>query len=221
MRWWMAVLVATTLAAQERQPGQGVNFYSREKEAALGAKLAADLRKNTMSLSSPAAHDFVAQLGLRLATQLPAGSPTCTFEIVTDNPLANELNEPIALPGGYIFVSAGLVRTAQDEAEFAGMLAHAMAHVAARHATRMATREQLVSQAIPLIYMGGWTYSSTAIPMGFLKLLREFELEADMLAVHVMARAGFDPAALVRYLEREQHDDDRRPTAFSPLPPRH
>jgi hypothetical protein len=72
----MALLVATGLVAQERQAGQGVSFYSREKEAALGAHLAEEFRKNAISLSSPAARDFVAQLGGRLAEQLPAGSQT-------------------------------------------------------------------------------------------------------------------------------------------------
>lgn len=68
------------------------------------------------------------------------------------------MHEPIAFPGGFIFVPARLILAAQDEDEFAGMLAHSIAHIAERHATRQATRSEITNMSTtPLIYMGGWT----------------------------------------------------------------
>jgi predicted Zn-dependent protease len=63
------------------------------------------------------------------------------------------------------------------------------------------------SSSIPLIFMGGWAGSCgerLAIPRGFLARQRSDDLEADLLAVQTMAKAGFDPRALVRYIERVQ-----------------
>jgi predicted Zn-dependent protease len=86
------------------------------------------------------------------------------------------IHEPATLPGGYVFVPAGLFLAAQDEAEFAGMLAHAMGHIALRHGTRQATRGVLIKQrSIPLIFMGGWTTlcsSGLSIPAGPLSLAK-------------------------------------------------
>jgi predicted Zn-dependent protease len=59
-----------------------------------------------------------------------------------------------------------------------------------------------------------------AIPMNMLAMSRRYELEADSLAVRMMSAAGYDPAALVRYLEREQPPDDATGTKWSALPAR-
>jgi predicted Zn-dependent protease len=105
-------------------------------------------------------------------------------------------------------VPAALFVTAQDEAEFAGMLAHAMEHIAQRHGTRQATRGQIANPAcIPLIFMGGRSCGDSEallLPKAFLATQRSNELEADALAVQTMAHAGFDPMALARYIERVQ-----------------
>jgi beta-barrel assembly-enhancing protease len=113
-----------------------------------------------------------------------------------------------------------LILAAQNEAEFAGMFAHAIAHVAARHGTRLATRGELAKQAaIPLIYMGAWNGNVDAlIPIGFLSVQRTYELEADRLAVRMMAGAGYDPGALVRYIVRVQPANTDVQKVFSALP---
>jgi beta-barrel assembly-enhancing protease len=118
------------------------------------------------------------------------------------------VHEPAALPGGYVFVPGTLFVETRNEVEFAGMLAHAMSHIALRHATRQATRGQVSNLAsIPLIFMGGWSGSCSEellLPRAFVAVWRSQELEADVLAIRTMARAGFDPMALVRYTERVQ-----------------
>ena len=122
----------------------------------------------------------------------------------------NSTEEAVAVPGGYIFIPATLLLAAQDEAEFAGMLAHSMAHVVARHGTRQATRGQLANlSTVPLIFMGGWTgrqNQNVLVPLGFLGFMRLSEGEADRIAAEAMAAAGFDPAAFHRYVARTQQD---------------
>src|SRR5262249_7330236 len=146
-----------------------------------------------------------------------------TFSMVGEDPCPT-VHEPVALPGGYVFVPAALFLAAQDEAEFAGMLAHTMEHVAERHGTRQATRGQLINYAsVPLVFMGSSTgcASDVAVPLGYLNFQRDFERQADFLALRAMARAGFDPNALVRYIERVQPSPSTIvSTALSPLPAR-
>jgi predicted Zn-dependent protease len=225
MRLPLAVVLLATLAvsAQERQVGQGVNFYSREKEAALGAQLAQEVRQRTTPLDSAAVHDFVERVGWKLAAQLPDAGISYSFTAIADD-VNGSTHEPLSLPGGYILVSASLILAAQNEAECAGMLAHAMAHVAERHGTRQATRAEAVHMGGgPLIFVGGWTGTDAggngqALPLGFLSFQRGYEAEADAVAVRMTSGAGYDPRALVRYIGRVQRDD--RSNAFSPLPSR-
>jgi predicted Zn-dependent protease len=175
---------------------------------ALGASLAQQVGRATTPLDSPAALEFVQRLGAKIAAQLPEPRFSYTFAVIAGDQ-NNSLHEPLSLPGGYIFVPASLFLAAQNEAEFAGMLAHAMAHVAARHGTRAASRGELSQLAtIPLIFNGGFVNygprqtSATAIPITFVRFQREYEQEADAMAVKLMPAAGYDPQALVRYFSR-------------------
>jgi predicted Zn-dependent protease len=118
-------------------------------------------------------------------------------------------------------VPSSLILAVKDEDELAGMLAHAIAHVASRNGTRLASKTELVNMAsVPLIYMGGWTGQSLAIPLGMLHIWRRYELDADRLAARKMAAAGYDPAALARYIERVQAPDAVQLKMWSSLPPR-
>ncbi len=216
------LLTALTASAQQRQPGRGVNFYRLEKEAGIGAVFAKDVRQRTTPIDSAAVRAYVEKIGRLLATQLPNIRFTYTFDAITDD-LGGPTHEPLSFPGGYIFVSADLIRTAQTEGEFAGMLAHAMAHAAERHATRQATRAELANTAsIPLIYMSGSAGMGAGVdqvvPIAMRRMQRQFENEADVLAVQMMSGAGFDPKALVSYITRVQLSDRSR--MGSPLPAR-
>jgi hypothetical protein len=187
----LAILALGVAQGQQYQPGQGVNFYSKDKEIALGQRLAQEVRQRTTRLDSAAVNDYVKRVGANLAAQFP-GEWNFTFETVQQQQ-GGATDEPVALPGGPIFVSADLIVTAQSEAEFAGMLAHAMAHVVARHYTRQATKEDLgaiQTASLPVSAPG------TAIRMGMLAFRRAMESEADYLAIKAMAAAGYDPARL-------------------------
>jgi predicted Zn-dependent protease len=95
-----------------------------------------------------------------------------------------------------------LLADADSEGEFAAQLAHAMAHIALRHASRVATRGRAVAYYIPAENQG-----TAAIPLGFLTFARQFELQADQVAVGMIAEVGYDPAVMVRYLEQQRPSD--------------
>lgn len=136
------------LVAQE-----GTNFYSVEKERALGAQLAAEFRKQGRPVSAPLVDAYVKRLGGELIGRLPERIFEYEFELIA----GGEQVEPAPLPGGFIMIPLASLAGARDEAQLAGILAHAIAHAALRHGTRAATRGQLANTtSIPMIYMGGW-----------------------------------------------------------------
>ena len=207
-----------------RDVGKGVNFYSLEKEIALGKQMATEVERSSKIVTDPVISEYVNRLGQNLVRNSDAKVPF-TIKVI-DSPEVNAF----ALPGGFFFVNTGLILKADNEAELAGVMAHEIAHVAARHGTRQATRGQIVNLAtIPLWFIGGWTgyaiqqAAGLAIPMGFLKFSRGFESEADMLGLEYMYKAGYDPTAFVDFFEKIESLEKTKPSlvskVFSTHPP--
>ncbi len=195
-----------------RDVGKGINFYSIEKEIALGKQLAEEVKRQAKLLNDPIVGEYVNRLGQNLVRNSDATVPF-TFQVLE----AEQLNA-FALPGGFVFINTGLIEATETEAELAGAMAHEIAHVAARHATRQATRRQIADMAtLPLIVMGGWAGyavrqgAGLAIPMGFLSFDRRDETEADMLGLQYMYKAGYDPTASIDLFERMLSLEKRKP----------
>jgi predicted Zn-dependent protease len=212
VRWSTFVLVLAVLpASAQQQTGADPNLYSRQREAALGAELARQVERTSTPVNDPEALRYVEQVGERLAAQLPEPRFSYTFALIVEGNSVSR--EPVALPGGYIFVPKSVLLAARDEAEFAGVLAHAMAHAADRDATRLATRGQMTKTTqIPLIFYGGLPNPKTsgvAIPVAFLQISKAYERDADALAVKIASGAGYDAQGLLRYLNHELPGDPR------------
>src|ERR1051325_10428563 len=199
-----------------RDVGKGVNFYSLEKEIALGKQLAQEVERQAKIIDDPIIAEYVNRVGQNLVRNSDAKVP------FTIKVLDSEEVNAFALPGGFFFVNSGLVLKADNEAELAGVMAHEIAHVAARHGTRQATRGTIINYAsIPLIFMGGWTGyairqgAGLAIPLGFLTFSRGFEAEADMLGLEYLYKTGYDPTAFVDFFEKIQTLEKRKPGTLS------
>jgi predicted Zn-dependent protease len=195
-----------------RNVGKGINFYSIEKEIALGRQLAEEVARQSKLLDDPIITEFVSRLGQNLVRNSDATIPF-KFQIVE----GDQLNA-FALPGGFIFVNTGLIEATETEAELAGAIAHEIAHVAARHITRQATRGQIVNYAtLPMILIDGWGGRAArqgigvGIPLTFLSFSRGFESEADMLGLQYMYKAGYDPTASIDLFERMLSLEKRKP----------
>lgn len=201
-----------------RKVDSGVNFYSIEKEIALGKQMAQEVERQAKIVDDPVVAEYVNRIGQNLVRNSDAKVPF-TIKVVD----AEDINA-FALPGGFFFVNTGVLLNAENEAEMAGVMAHEIAHVAARHGTRQATRGDLINYAsIPLIFLGGWTgYAirqgmGLAIPLGFLKFNRGFEAEADMLGLQYMYKAGYDPVSFVDFFEKIQSLEKRKPGSMSKI----
>jgi predicted Zn-dependent protease len=199
-------------AIGDRNVSGGVNFYSLEKEIALGKSYAQQVERQSKIINDPVIAEYVNRIGQNLVRNSDAKVPF-TIKVIED-PTVNAF----ALPGGFFFVNTGLILKADTESELAGVMAHEIAHVAARHGTRQATRGDIAQLSmIPLYIMGGpiayglYEASGLLIPMTFLKFSRGFEAEADYLGVQYMYKTGYDPTAFVDFFEKVQTMEKRKP----------
>jgi beta-barrel assembly-enhancing protease len=201
-----------------------MNFYSLEKEVALGRQLAAEVDRTSKFVTDPAIVEYVNRVGQNLALHSDSKVPF-TIKVI-DSPDVNAF----ALPGGLLYVNRGVVEAAESEAELAGVMAHEIAHVAARHGVEQASKGQFLNYAsIPLIFLGGLPgyilqqAAGLAVPLTFLKFSRGAEKEADLLASQYLWASGYDPNAMVSFFEKLQAKDKKRPgtiaRAFSSHPP--
>ena len=199
-----------------RDVGKGLNWYSLEKEIAIGKALAQHVEAESKLVDDPVVNEYVNRVGQNLVRNSDAKVPF-TIKVID----SDEINA-FALPGGFFFVNTGVVLEADEEAELAGVMAHEIAHVAARHGTRQATRGELANLlSIPLIFMGGGIgfgarqAAGFVVPLSFMKFSRGFEREADTLGLQYMFKAGYDPQAFVTFFEKIQAKEKKRPGTLS------
>jgi predicted Zn-dependent protease len=200
----------------KRDVGRGINLYSLEKEIALGKQLAQEVEKAARIADDPVISEYVNRLGQNLVRNSDAKIPF-TIKVID----GEEINA-FALPGGYFFIYAGLIRIAESEAELASAMAHEIAHVTARHGTRQASRGQIANLAtIPLIFIGGWPgygvqqATGILVPVAFLKFSRAFEEEADRLGLQYLYKSGYDPTAAIDFFERIESLEKKKPGTLS------
>jgi Zn-dependent protease with chaperone function len=187
----------------DRGVGGGLDFYSLEREIAMGREMALEVEESSRVVRDPVVSEYVNRVAQTLVRNSDARVPF-TVKVLDDD----EINA-FALPGGFFFVNTGLIVAADSEAELAGVMAHEIAHVAARHATRSATKAQLLNMlSIPLIFFGGpvgyvaQQVAGLGVPLSMLKFSRNAEREADALGLQYQYASGYDPEEFVRFMEK-------------------
>jgi beta-barrel assembly-enhancing protease len=200
----------------DRGIGKGMNFYSIEKEEAIGRQMSQEVESQAKLLRDPVINEYVNRIGQNLVRNSDALVPF-TIKIVE----SDEINA-FALPGGFFYVNTGLLMAADSESELAGVMAHEIAHVAARHATKNMTKGQLFNFAsIPLIFIGGpvgyavQQAAGIALPMSFLKFSRDAEREADLLGLEYQYKTGYDPASFVDFFEKIKAQEKQKGSFIS------
>lgn len=185
---------------------QSLEQIDETKEIEIGRQLAAVLLGSKPLHPDMALQRYVNQLGRWISLQSSRPQLPWTFAVLDDAGF-----NAFAAPGGYVFVTKGLVERVADEAELAGILAHEITHVTARHhlqATAKTARAGLLTQVVGSQVKGEL---AGAVSAQFLNLGRDLysrgldqtdEFDADRSGVALAARAGFDPYGLVAVLQQ-------------------
>jgi beta-barrel assembly-enhancing protease len=200
-----------------------IDFYSIDKEVALGRQLAAEVDRESKFVTDPIVTEYVNRVGQNIVLHSDVKTPV-EIKVID----SNDVNA-FALPGGHLYINRAVIETADNEAELAGVIAHETGHVAARHGVEQASKANLINYgSIPLIFLGGIggfairQAAGLAVPLTFLKFSRGAEEEADRLGAQYMWAAGYDPHAMVTFFEKLQAKEKKKPgtiaKAFSTHP---
>jgi predicted Zn-dependent protease len=189
-----------------------INFYSLEKELALGRRMAAEMDRRSKLVADPILLEFVNRVTQNIVINSDVKVP------VTVKVIDSSYINAFTLPGGFLYINRGLIKAADNEAELAGAIAHEVAHIAARHGVEQATKGNLLNwAAIPLIFFGRWggylvnQTASLVIPISYFKFSRRAEKEADRLAAQYLWKTGYDPQGLITFFEKLRASEKKDP----------
>ena len=197
-----ALVVVTGACATNPVTGKKeLSLMSEAEEIAYGQQADAEIRREMGIYDDAALQRYVADIGDRLANVSHRPQLPWSFAVV-DHQAVNAF----ALPGGYIYITRGILPYLDDEAELAGVLGHEIAHVTARHAAQQSTRASLggIGLAVLGIFVPATQpfgdLTSAALGVAFLKYGRDDERESDRLGMEYASRAGWDPAGVPQFL---------------------
>ena len=189
--------------------------YTWQQEAEIGKEASKQVAAVFGVYRDPRLERYVVDVGNRVlatshlrragADERVRNTPV-TFGVL-DSPIINAM----ALPGGYIYVTRGMLAHLDNEDQLATVIAHEIGHVAARHAARQAWQQQigqgllmggaLISQGLGLPAQNILDLGSMAAQLIFLRYSREDELEADKLGVEYAVGAGYDSREVVAFFQ--------------------
>ena len=203
--------VTASLAVAQTRITAPKNKYTPAQDVELGQQAAKEVEQQLPLLRDDGIESFVDRIGRRLVQVMPPEMEHREFRYSFKVINVREINA-FALPGGPMYINRGMIQAAGVEGEVAGVMAHELSHVILRHGTAGATKAQpfeigAVAGAIVGAIIGGnvgeVVSQGTQFGLGtyFLRYSREYEKQADLLGVQLMARAGYNPLDLMHMFQ--------------------
>lgn len=187
-----------SLSSCSTNPVSGKKDFSlinNDQEISMGAQAHRSIMRQKRRLNNPQVQAYVNSIGQQLARQSHRKDLKYTFTVL-DDPSVNAF----ALPGGYIYVTTGIMAYLNSEAELAGVLGHEIGHVTAKHGVKQQSAgvASAVLMSVLAKQTGGtgkeFSQLSRALLSGY---GREHELEADRLGAEYLARIGYAPKNMI------------------------
>ncbi|MCJ8170399.1 M48 family metalloprotease [Atopomonas sediminilitoris] len=211
---WLALVLLSGMLALSGcavNPATGQTDFvmmSEQEEVSLGQRYHQEVLKQYSLVEDKALRDYVERIGQRMARASHRSNLNYQFTVV-DSPEINAF----ALPGGYIYIHRGLMSYLNSEAELAAVLGHEIGHVTARHSVRQHGQSSALSILANVVAIGtGYGAAGdltnvlgTAVVRGY---GRDMELEADGLGAQYLARAGYDPQAMIQVVRVLKAQED-------------
>ncbi|MDH3206220.1 MAG: M48 family metalloprotease [Gemmatimonadota bacterium] len=201
LRTVCSIALVAVLAACAVNPATGrreLSLISESQEIQMGRDADPQVTASIGLVEDPALQAYVADLGQRLAATSERPTLPWSFKVV-DDPVVNAF----AIPGGFIYVTRGILAHFDSEAELAGVLGHEIGHVTARHSVSQMSRQQLQTIGLGV----GMVFSETVRDYGGLAVAglqvmnlrysRGDESQSDELGLRYITRAGYDADAMI------------------------
>ena len=193
----LCLLAATGCATNPVSGESDFVLMSEEQEIALGKQNHIEVMKQYKVYEDPELQAYVENIGQKLGVAGHRGHLEYTFTLL-DSPQVNAF----ALPGGYIYITRGIMAYMNNEEQLAGVLGHELGHVTARHGVRQHGTQTAASVigVLATIATGSQQVAEASDQLGGALVSgygRQHELEADRLGAEYLARTGYDPEKML------------------------
>ncbi len=229
LRLMSLLLIAGVIAGCAANPTGGVDLVlmSEKKELELGARVSKQIEAQQGVYEDEAINKYVNDIGQKLVKVSHRPDIKYTFKVIDDDTV-----NAFALPGGYIYVTRGMLAHMNSEAELAAVLGHEIAHVTARHSVRQQSQAGVLGAAgtVASIATGTPGVGGLSGILGDVLIRgygRDFELEADEFGAEYMIKGGYSTDGMLRTIEilrqKEKFEyaaarrEDRRPNVYHGL----
>jgi predicted Zn-dependent protease len=178
---------------------QSVVLISTPQEVEIGAGVDQSIRQEFKVLNDPAIQSYVNEVGTRVASHADRRDVSYTFTVLDDDAV-----NAFAAPGGWIYVTSGLLKAATNEAELAAVLGHEVGHVVGRHSVRRLQAAYGIGLAADLVTGNSQTLQTiigVATSVVLLKNSRDDEFQADEFGLKYAAAAGYDPGQMLAFFQ--------------------
>lgn len=199
----LAALLSVTACAVNPATGEReLSLVSESQEIQMGQEADPQISAQLGLVDDPGLQAYVSDLGLRLAAVSERPDLPWSFKVV-DDPVVNAF----ALPGGFIYVTRGILARFDSEAELAGVLGHEIGHVTARHSVSQISRQQLqqIGLGVGMVLSEDVRNVSGLLSAGLqlmnLRYSRGDETQSDELGLRYISRLGYDPEAMIGVFE--------------------
>jgi len=205
-----AALLAPLLAGCAKNPATGGTAFtgglSQDQEVRMGRENHPKIIKEFGGeYGTPELKRYVNGIGQLLAKTAERRDLKFTFTV-----LDSDIINAFATPGGYVYITRGLMALADNEAQLAGVLAHEIGHITALHHARRHGQSILANIGLAAVGILGGRSAAQLGQIGAVSLLqgfsRENEYEADQLGVRYLSRVGFQPEAMAGFLAKLRAD---------------
>jgi len=223
------LMLSVGIADAQTKIKSGFNLFSPQDDVNVGQQSAVAAEQQLPMLNDAQTNAYLNRIGQRLAAN--AGGPQFQYHFRVVN--QSDINA-FALPGGFVYVNRGVIDTASNEGELAGVVAHEISHVALRHGTHQASKAYLAQAGISILggILGGHvgegaaqiinTVGGIGLNAVFLKYSRDLETQADVRGAQIMAASGYNPRDMVAFFQKLERVDTSRKTNWMsdhPAPP--
>lgn len=179
------------------------NILSTQEEVAIGREVANEIEAQEKVLDDPALQQYINEIGQRLLIGVERRDVEYQFKVID----APDTVNAFALPGGFMYVYTGLIKFCENEAELASVMAHEIAHVSAHHHGEALTRAYGYQLALSIILgnnqaQAGRIAGEFIGGMGMMYFSRQNEYEADAKGMEYLAQAGYQPGAMVSFMQK-------------------